>query len=136
MTIVLDIVPVAKPRMTQRDRWCDRKCVHQYWEFKDEVLSAMKGLIFPHPAHIVFILPMPASWSKKKKHEYDGLPHCQRPDWDNLAKGLTDALFDEDSHLFDIRVTKLWGKQGKIIINPLSDPVPRFLENFFEKTAS
>lgn len=119
--IALNVVPVAKPRMTRSDRWSGRSCVQQYWAFKDEVRLAMGGREFPHPAHIVFILPMPASWSEKRKRQHDGQPHCQRPDWDNLAKALTDALFDEDSHLFDIRVTKRWGRQGQILIYPMAD---------------
>jgi Holliday junction resolvase RusA-like endonuclease len=62
---------------------------------------------------------MPSSWSEKKKRSHDRQPHYQRPDWDNLAKGLTDALFDEDCELWDVRVTKLWGRQGQIIIYPM-----------------
>lgn len=121
--ITLDITPIPKPRMTQSDRWSGRTCVQLYWHFKHEVRLAMGDRQFPHPTHIIFVLPMPESWSEKKKRRHDGQPHCQRPDWDNLAKALTDALFDEDSYLFDIRVTKLWGRKGQIIIYPMSLPV-------------
>jgi Holliday junction resolvase RusA-like endonuclease len=123
--ITLSITPVAKPRMTQSDRWNNRSCVVQYWRYKDAAREAMGRQPFPHPAHIIFVLPMPNSWSEKKKRSHDGQPHCQRPDWDNLAKGLTDALFDEDCELWDVRVTKLWGRQGKIIITPMASLTPQ-----------
>lgn len=119
--ITLNVTPVAKPRMTQSDRWNTRKCVMDYWMFKDEVRLAMGNREFPHPVHIVFVLPMPKHWSKKEKCRKDGHLHQQRPDWDNLAKGLTDALFEEDSHLCDVRVTKIWGRQGQIILHPMTD---------------
>jgi Holliday junction resolvase RusA-like endonuclease len=123
--ITLNITPVAKPRMTQSDRWSNRSCVVQYWQYKDAAREAIGNQPFPHPAHIIFVLPMPNSWSEKKKCLFDRQPHCQRPDWDNLAKGLTDALFDEDCELWDVRVTKLWGRQGKIVIAPMASVTPQ-----------
>lgn len=117
--IILPVTPVPKPRMTQSDRWNSRPCCEQYGAFKDEVRSFISPEQFPHPCHLTFVLPMPRSWSEKRKRLHDGQPHTQRPDWDNLAKALTDALFDEDGHLYDVRVTKLWGREGKILINPM-----------------
>ncbi len=70
-------------------------------------------------AHITFIMPMPESWSKKKKRNADGKPHRlkTRNDIDNLTKGLLDALFQEDGHIWDIKITKKWGKAGEIWID-------------------
>lgn len=62
------------------------------------------------------IVPMPKSWSKAKREQYVGQPHQQKPDKDNLEKALLDAVFDEDSHVWDGRVTKIWGETGQIII--------------------
>ncbi len=66
--------------------------------------------------HITFVIPMPQSWSKKKRAQHAGKPHQQKPDKDNLEKALLDAVFDEDSHVWDGRVTKIWGEKGQIII--------------------
>ena len=111
------INPVAKPRMTRADKWKKRKCVMKYRNFCDQV--RMSGLILP-PAgyHVIFILPMPKypSWSKKKRVAMDGQPHQQTPDKDNLEKALLDALFQNDAHIWDGRVTKLWGYSGKIVV--------------------
>jgi Holliday junction resolvase RusA-like endonuclease len=109
------IIPVAKPRMTRADKWEKRTCVMKYRDFCDDVRDS--GLTLP-PAgyHIVFILPMPRSWRPKKKKSMDGQPHQQTPDKDNLEKALLDALFQNDAHIWDGRVTKLWGYSGKIIV--------------------
>ena len=35
--ITLNIVPVAKPRMTQSDKWKKRPVVQKYWKYKDDL---------------------------------------------------------------------------------------------------
>jgi Holliday junction resolvase RusA-like endonuclease len=59
---------------------------------------------------------MPKSWSKKKREQMHGKPHQQKPDVDNFAKAVLDALFEDDSHIHDIRVSKIWGHTGAIIV--------------------
>lgn len=79
------INPVPKPRMTQRDAWKKRPVVVKYHAFCDE----MRANHFTLPesgAHLTFVIPMPKSWSKKKRIEMNGKPHQQRPDVDNLIK--------------------------------------------------
>lgn len=119
-----NITPVPKPRMTQSDRWKKRPAVVRYWNYKDEV-RLNKVFVPESGSHITFILPMPKSWSKKKKIEMDGKPHQSTPDKDNLEKALLDAIFDEDKKVWDSRVTKQWGKEGKIIV----------IEDAFEKSS-
>lgn len=115
--IHLPITPVAKPRMTQRDKWKQRPCVLRYRAFCDEMRYRMKPNDFPVAgAHVVFIMPMPKSWSKKKKEHMIMQPHQQKPDIDNLQKALLDALFGDDSHIYDIRASKYWGDEGQITI--------------------
>ena len=109
------IVPVPKPRMTQRDKWAKRPAVLRYRSFCDQVRAA--GLLVPEAgAHIVFHLPMPPSWSKKKRAEMIGRPHQAKPDIDNLGKALMDACLEEDQGVWDVRMTKRWAEQGGIEI--------------------
>ena len=109
------INPVAKPRQTRSDIWRKRPCVMKYRAFADECRAS--GMTIPSAgSHIVFIMPMPASWSIKKRRAMDGQPHQQVSDLDNLLKALLDSLFKDDSHIYDIRATKLWGYSGKIIV--------------------
>lgn len=46
----------------------------------------------------------------------DGKPHQQTPDKDNLEKALLDAVYDNDCRVWDGRVSKIWGREGKIIV--------------------
>lgn len=106
---------MGKPRMTQRDKWQKRKVVLRYHAFKDE--CKLRGVQVPDGgSHVTFILPMPKSWSKTKKAQMNGQPHQQKPDIDNLQKALLDAVLKDDSGIHDIRASKVWGEQGKIII--------------------
>ena len=111
------ITPVPKPRMTRRDKWLTppRECVREYWNFCD--LCRVRKIVFPvSGSHVIFILPIPESWSKKMKILMDGCKHEDKPDLDNLLKSLGDALYRNDSYIWDVRITKRWGKEGKIII--------------------
>ncbi|BFT80914.1 RusA family crossover junction endodeoxyribonuclease [Enterobacter roggenkampii] len=114
------ITPVGKPRMTRRDKWKQRPPVMRYRLFCDEV--RLHGIQVPeNGAHITFVLPMPQSWSKKKRAAMDGQPHQQKPDLDNLTKSLLDALFEDDSHIWDARTSKVWGETGMIIIEHIGE---------------
>ena len=91
--ITLNIVPVAKPRMTQSDKWKKRPATEKYWKYKDD-LKLLCFLCRWQPKDdldVKFVLPMPNSWSERKKKKMDGQPHKQRPDLDNLIKGFKDA---------------------------------------------
>jgi len=113
---VYSVVPVPKPRQTQRDRWAKRPIVLRYRAYRDTI-EALKIQIPDGGAWIIFIVPMPASWSGKKKERHDGKPHQQRPDLDNYLKGFLDAIRRiDDSRVWDIHPTKLWGHKGQIII--------------------
>ncbi|WES88797.1 RusA family crossover junction endodeoxyribonuclease [Dickeya fangzhongdai] len=110
-----DITPTGKPRMTQRDKWQKRPPVLRYRAFCDEV--RLNKITLPGGGwHVTFVIPMPASWSKKKRAEFNGKPHQAKPDCDNLLKALMDAIFDDDAHIWDVRVSKVWGEAGQIII--------------------
>ncbi len=112
------INPVAKPRMTRADKWWKRPATAKYWHFVD--LCRLNRVILPcFGAHVTFILPMPESWSKKKRAAMDGKPHMIRPDLSNLVKAIEDAIYREDSVIYDLWATKIWGKEGKIIIADL-----------------
>ncbi|WP_313609992.1 RusA family crossover junction endodeoxyribonuclease [Atlantibacter hermannii] len=112
---VYNIIPVGKPRMTRADKWKKRPEVLRYRAFCDHV--RLLGVELPEAgAHVTFILPMPLSWSKKKRLQHDGQPHQAKPDCDNMLKALMDAIYADDAHVWDCRVTKVWGETGQIII--------------------
>lgn len=116
---IFDITPMGKPRMTQADKWKKRPEVLRYRAFCDEV--RLHNVTLPESGyHVIFVLPMPPSWSKKKRAGHDGQPHQSKPDKDNLEKALLDAIFDDDSKIWDGRVTKIWGEAGQIIIKEIA----------------
>jgi Holliday junction resolvase RusA-like endonuclease len=63
---------------------------------------------------IIFYLPMPKSWSKKKRTEMNGTYHDQKPDIDNLAKAFMDAFGSEDKHVAILHAEKYWAEKGYI----------------------
>lgn len=123
--MIYPITPIAKPRMTRRDKWAKRPAVMRYRAFCDE--CRLRGVTVPEDgAMVTFVVPMPKSWSKKKQVEMLSQPHTQRPDLDNFIKALLDAIHDEDSHIHMIAARKLWGFDGSINVSPWSwgDPWP------------
>jgi len=115
--ITIDINPVPKPRMVRSDSWKKRPIVLKYWAFKKElVLKANKAkLKLGEELNIIFYLPMPDSWSKKKKELMNDKPHQQTPDLDNLTKSAQDCLCEQDNFIWKLNCEKRWGYKGKII---------------------
>ena len=86
----------------------------RYRAFADEVRLRIKEDTVG--SMVVFYMPMPKSWSKKKKREMELRPHEQKPDLDNLLKALLDAQYGDDSHVSSIAAMKVWATEGAIKI--------------------
>jgi Holliday junction resolvase RusA-like endonuclease len=127
--IELDITPVAKPRMTRRDQWKNppkgykgiwpRPVVSSYRAFKTEIALKKNGFYLPDSYRIVFFMPMPKSWSEKKRNLFEGQPHKQVPDLDNLIKAVNDAFKVDDSEIYQIEAVKVWWTEGKMTIKEI-----------------
>jgi len=122
MRYELNVVPNTKPRMTQADVWRKRPCVLKYREYKDrlreECLRVDLTELKSQMTTLIFYIPMPASWSKRKKELMNGTLHLQTPDMDNLLKGFQDALATEDKHIASIKgeLGKYWAYSGRIVL--------------------
>lgn len=106
---------VAKPRQTRQDRWKQRPAVIKYRMWADR---ARKHAPLSLPAEPSIVeckayLPLPASYNKKKVKELLGQPHRLRPDVDNILKAMMDALFNEDSMIHTVRISKFWCLSGE-----------------------
>jgi Holliday junction resolvase RusA-like endonuclease len=117
---VISVNPIAKPRMTNRDKWKKRQCVRKYFNYKN-FLKANLITIQNSSNHIIFVIEMPRTWSMKQKIRMEGIPHQNRPDCDNLLKGFLDSVVKEDKLIWDIKISKIWGRFGKIIIFSFSN---------------
>lgn len=101
--------PVGKPRMTRRDKWMERPCVLAYRSWADAARRAAPVLPdAPEAIRAIAYLAMPLGWSGRKQTRMAGQPHRVRPDVDNIAKGILDSLFANDSMIYDLHVTKFW----------------------------
>lgn len=110
------INPVPKPRQTRSDKWKKRPAVMKYRQFKDRV-RLYEVMLPESSAKITFFVPMPKSWSNKKKEKMANTPHQSKPDIDNYLKALFDAVFDDDSKIWHIGgVAKIWSYRGGIEI--------------------
>lgn len=67
-----------------------------------------------------FGIPMPTSYSKKKRALLQGSGHTIKPDLDNLIKNVLDRgngiLWSDDKYIYRIEATKWWAEKGYIKI--------------------
>lgn len=123
--IRIPLHPMAKPRITAQTIHGDKAKRYYAWrdqframlfysqEAADEYFEITKVGAFTAK----FVIPMPKSWSKKKRAESLGRRHMQRPDADNLMKALKDALVVKDDCVYwDSRQIKIWGESPGILI--------------------
>jgi len=126
---LFDVIPMGAPRMTQSDKWKvnpnhedvnkrQRKEVTNYFAYKDSLReqAQIMGFTIGHTLDILFLIPMPDSWSGKKKQQSNKMPCTVKPDSDNLVKGVMDTFCTNDSHIWKIQVEKRWAYKGSIII--------------------
>ena len=107
------------PRLYKR-----RLQLEKYNQYKRELKAEAESVGFEMPvcrAWIKFYMPVPASWSKKKKARMSFEPKQSMPDLSNLIKAMEDGLLKQDNIIWDYRVSKYWynGVNGFIEITPL-----------------
>lgn len=102
--------PMGKPRQSRSDKWKKRDCVVRYRSWADSAREQAPRNLIKDPVEVNWTayLPMPKSWSKKKKLEMAGKPHRTKPDRDNIDKALLDALWSEDQGIAKGAIEKRW----------------------------
>jgi len=112
------IEPMGKPRMTQRDVWKKRPAVLRYRAFKDYLNDNSKGFKLPDKFTILFCVPFPKSYSKKKCKELFLKPHQEKPDVDNMLKAIMDAGIgrNDDKNVYCVKMKKVWSYKPSIFI--------------------
>ena len=126
--------PMGKPTMSSSDRWAKRPVVVSYFEQRAAInqYMSMVGVfsgytraekLKPGSYFVVFKMPFPASYSKKKRAELLGSPHTLKPDLDNLLKAFNDAVYQNreggDAHVWCDLSAKIWAEEGAIEIYSL-----------------
>ncbi len=97
-----------------------RKRYLKYIEWRDELKrECNRVLYFPQTSGywLKFFIPMPKSWSIKKKNKFRFEPCLKKEDTSNFVKAYEDALFKDDSVIWDFRASKFWADIGYIEVS-------------------
>lgn len=118
---VENLVARGKPRMTQRDQWW-KKSLHSkvksvreraeyiknWYMYVDAIKACFGNVPITDTLIIEAVFEMPDWWSMKKMESNLNEFHNVKPDWDNIAKGIQDALIKKDQEIGDGQVIKRW----------------------------
>ena len=97
ITITIPGTPVGKgrPRVTRHGTYTPEKTREYQQKVRDcyhaQCTGGFAGGV-PILARITAYFPIPASYPKKKKAALEGAFHLKKPDADNIAKAILDAL--------------------------------------------
>ena len=83
---------------------------------KEKIQEKLKGAL---QLNLLFFMPIPKSISKKKREQLKYV--IKKPDVDNLAKAVMDAMnnagiWEDDSQISRLDVLKVYGEEPKCII--------------------
>lgn len=140
--ITIPLTPVAwqRPR-THGNRYYDPqvKIKDTFRLHLPMALGSVCGAAEPLSVVGVYQMPMPKSWSRRRRLQAFGKPHAQWPDIDNLFKFIFDAfngyLWKDDRYISSIYGRKVWSDHGKVILH--YGPESEFLlSDFFQRGES
>lgn len=123
LEISVDITPVPqkRPRVTRFGAYDPQKVDKE--AFGGLVQLPAEHEPFKTAVHVELILyvPLPKSYSKKKKAELLGTYHTSRGDVDNFFKLYTDKLTDlgvwiDDNIVASTTIKKFWAETGSVYI--------------------
>ena len=104
----------ARPRVTRGNTYMP----HEYTRARD-TLRLMFGPVTvapPWALHVTAVRAMPASWSKRRRGEMAGAWCMTKPDADNIAGAVMDALFEDDAAVVEVACRKVWGPSPELRI--------------------
>ncbi|MFE8697952.1 RusA family crossover junction endodeoxyribonuclease [Cytobacillus sp. FJAT-53684] len=114
--LFIPIIPMGAVRTTQKQKYVDERA-RRYHAYKQQIAILANQHIrtpsnCPILADITFYMPIPKSWSQKKKERYNGYIHRSKPDIDNLIKGLFDSLntiaWKDDNQVYEVHSKKMY----------------------------
>ena len=98
---------------SKKDQDAVRAMVAKLWK-NEKIISAVE-------LDIVFYMPIPASWSKKKRMESAGKPHVNTADLDNILKLYLDSInnlvYADDRQIYKIHAQKIYDENPRTEIN-------------------
>lgn len=136
LRLVIPVEPMGAVRMTGRGKWTS-PAAQRYLDYKATVGWEAKRQLGPEVPlegpirirEIIFVMPIPksgyveyrANGKRKKRRVVPGDYHTNKPDIDNLFKGLTDSLrgiiWEDDREICEIgKQIKIYGEEPRIEI--------------------
>lgn len=121
MNVKFNIIPVpaSRPRVTRWSTYYGKK----YTNFKEEMFSLTSDIVFTPLegnifAQLQFNVPIPKSWTKKKKEAKNGAYCDNHADIDNYCKAILDSLngvyYEDDKQIVMLQATMLWATEASI----------------------
>ncbi|MGG4288354.1 RusA family crossover junction endodeoxyribonuclease [Priestia megaterium] len=122
----IKIQPMGAVRMTRRGKFVS-ETAQRYLSYKDEIKRQIVKQVKERElmkdeieVEVMFFMPIPQSWSKKKREAAVLKPHKSKPDIDNLLKGLFDALngliWKDDNLVSKVSAVKIYVPQDEGIM--------------------
>lgn len=109
-----------------------KKYIERYNAYKEALVeeASEKGFTIPdHNFEVSFFIPVPRTWTKKKKAAMHFKLHRPRPDIDNFLKALFDPLKKQDAsiaHLSGLQKRWVNSTTGWIEIIITEGPEPEY----------
>ena len=123
--VVGEVVAKGRPRLSRYGTYTPAKTKN--YETKVQLLFKNKFKDFepmegPLAIEVDVYMYIPKSDSKKMRarKKFNELRPTKRPDWDNMAKSITDALnglaYKDDSQIVEATVRKWFGEEQKAVV--------------------
>lgn len=119
MTRQFAVIPLepfgkARPRVTRGNTYMP----HEYTRARD-TLRLMFGAVTvapPWALHVTAVRAIPRSWPARRRAAMAGAWCASKPDADNIAGAVMDALFEDDAAVVAVTCRKIWGATGALEI--------------------
>lgn len=124
-------VPKARPRVVKGHTYTPKK-TKDYEALVKDVYSLTVGEYLGDSAIVATIdlyFPIPESYSKSKKQRIAAgeIKHTKRPDVDNCAKAILDALnevaYKDDAQIVESHITKHYAVDGETRVDVILEEV-------------
>lgn len=122
LTIEGNPIPCLRPKIKGKNFYdTQSKIKENYgWQVKSQLHPSFTPMSDPIHLRLEFYMPIPVSYSKKKKELLNGMFHFKKPDLSNLIKFVEDALngiiWMDDRIITSINASKYYGKESKTVI--------------------
>lgn len=103
----------ARPRVTRRGTFMPKRYQERIGKLQF-MAPPLDHLRPPLAVDVIAWRRIPKSGENRNR--FSGEPCQTKPDADNIAGAVMDALFDDDSAIVDVRCRKRWGKDDKLHI--------------------